>query len=358
MSKYDKKGTLPFYFSRGCVFNCEFCSEKPNFSVYRCREPEEAFEELRAIIPYAQKYASVPTLKFSDSNFNVNIKKLEKFMDLILENNIKVKWGGQAHIQKNITYEYIKKMKKAGLVAVFWGIESGSQHVVDLMNKKYSHKDAARIFNDCNELGIMSYIPLIIGFPGETPEDIVDTLELIFNCKEKPFCEILMPGLLVITPNSPLYYKYAEFGLANRNRYDWYTTDFSNTLPIRIARRFVVMQAYGNDDLSVENIIDTEEIPVINIDESVVANDLFGMIHEAFLRSEETDLFYSAINQWSNNTSETSPKQSYKKDQKKEDYFQLWLQLDKNCAKGREKLYGLILTALKSFRNKVKNSQK
>ncbi|NQU08100.1 MAG: hypothetical protein HQ583_06020, partial [Candidatus Abyssubacteria bacterium] len=74
LSLYTDKGSLPFYLSRGCVYRCNFCSERPNSRRCRCRSAGEAVEEIKAILPFAWEYADVPTLHFSDSLVNANMK--------------------------------------------------------------------------------------------------------------------------------------------------------------------------------------------------------------------------------------------------------------------------------------------
>lgn len=375
LSQYTEKGSLPFYFSRGCVNKCHFCSERPNFRKYRCRSAEEAVEEIKAIIPYTQPYAETPTLNFADSILNASMKELEKFADLIIENGIKITWGGQGHINRRLTYEMLEKLKRAGFSSVFWGIESGSQRVVDLMNKRYSWTDARRILDDCCKLGIRQHIPILVGFPGETAEDMVDNLEVIFRYQDKQYCTIHQPNMIVVRPKSPLYERYTDFGLANNNYYDWSTTDLTNTLHIRIARRFLIRQAHGNHELSMEKLVDTEEIRNINLDDPGVARDQFHIIREALTRAGEPEALSSAIEQWE---SKKSPAGSWYKRltgivrrnredksaspakragngaQREAEYLERWNQLDKNSAEGREKLYGLILLALEKLKTKVK----
>jgi len=349
LSKYVKKGSLPFSFSRGCAYNCNFCSEKPNFKHYRCREPEEAFDELKFLVKTARKYTDIPTINFSDSNFNVNIRKIEQFADLITRNGIRVNWGGQAHIQRNITLEHLQKLKQSGLTSIFWGIETGSQHVIDIMNKKYRATDARRILNDCNELGIYCVIPLIIGYPGETPEDFVDTVEMTLEFKDKKYCRINMPGLLIVRSNSPLYDRYAEFGLANNHGYAWETVDGKNTLPMRIGRRFIIRQAHGNSDLSMESLVDTTEIQSTNLNHEPLATDMFEVIHEMFERSSNLETFYTSMF--------SSSASGHRKPTNRLESQTRWLGSDKNSPQGREGVYKLILLALSSLRAKFRETR-
>ena len=377
LSLYTERGSLPFYFTRGCVNRCHFCSERTNFRRFRCRNAEEAVEEIKAILPFAQKYCEVPTLSLADSMVNASPGELEKFADLIIENGIKITWGGQAHINRHMTYEMLEKLKRAGFSSVFWGIETGSQNVVDLMNKRYSWEEAHRILNDCCQLEIRQHIPILIGYPGETPKDLVDTLEIIFLYQDKEYCFIHQPNLIVVRPKSPLYEQYADYGLANNSYYEWATADNTNTLPIRISRRFVARQAQGNRDLSMDGLVDTEEILNVNLDEPNVARDVFDVLYHMLSRAEKPDLLYRAIDDWDDrrfpakgwfrsitdigrwrkkNGTESSADAAAEDDPTRTRYFGRWNQLDKNSPKGREKLYKLILVALGRVKDKIKQN--
>ncbi len=203
LSQYFDRGSLPFFLTRGCVYNCHFCSEKPNFRRFRARDAEEAVRELEAILPYAQPLAPIPTLNLADSNFNADMRRLKEFVELILQKGIRVRWGGQAHIDPRVTSEFIDKLAKAGLVSVFWGIETGSQHVVDLMNKRYHHPDARRILRECSRAGIAQFCPIILGFPGETAEDVAETIDFILEFQDLPLCQFAAPGQIVVRPILP-----------------------------------------------------------------------------------------------------------------------------------------------------------
>jgi len=239
------------------------------------------------------------------------------------------------------------------------------------MNKRYSQTDARRIINDCNQLGILQHIPILIGFPGETPRDIVETLEFIFRFQDKPYCKVLLPCQVVVRPNSPLHDNFEEFGLENNNYYDWQTADKKNTLPIRIARRFVARQAHGNRDLDLTNLVDTEEIRSIDLNEPGVARDLFQILEEAFSRAGKPKNFYFAIRKWSIRSaiiswfrkSQAGPGSSstaVARHQAEDvgprglESLERWLRINKNSEEGRERLYGLILAALRGLKAKVK----
>jgi Radical SAM superfamily len=346
--------------------------------------------ELKAVLPYARQFVEVPTLAFADSNLNASMKELGRFVELILEENIRITWGGQAHIHGNLTREFLEKMKKSGFSSVFWGIESGSQRVVDLMNKQYAQEDARRISDDCIELGIRQNIQIIIGYPGEEPSDVVDTLELILRFKNEPMVTVLLPGLLVVRPGSPLYEDYPGYGLANNLYYEWSTADGTNNLHVRIARIFYIKQAHGNEDLKLNGIVEPGEIEALKLNEEPVAVDIFSTILEACERAGSLRSFLHAIDNFDRDTVQAQPKakgvmarirswtgnsnqrpdpvsvETWPTDEMeigrpadagtRADYLARWLKLDKDSKIGRQRLYEIMLLSIRSLFDKHKTA--
>lgn len=351
LSLYTEKGALPFYLSRGCMFRCAFCSEKYNYEPYRFRRAEEAFEEIRAILPYSRQQSDTLRMTLADSLINGNIKEWRRFMELMIASNIKAEWGGMARISPQMTEELLILAQKAGLAWLFWGIESGSQRVINLMNKKFTQEEMYRLMDTCIRLGIQQHIPIIIGFPGEEPQDIVETSAFILKYKDQPKCSFMVPFLLVMNPKSPIYQRYAEFGLANNRFYDWHTPDFSNSLPVRIARRFVVAQAQGNAELSLAGLVDTEEMPRIDLNDAPVATDLYGVLREIFVKTGEMEGLGEAICRDFEDLNRSCG--AIERAEHCDEAFQRWLNKDKNSEHGRRALFELILAGLRDLRQQV-----
>jgi radical SAM superfamily enzyme len=362
LNQYTKPGSAPFFLTRGCPYRCHFCSETWNFKHFRSRVAEEAIEEILTVVPELRKYSNRPTFMLSDSILNADMRMLRRFVDLLLEHDVDIRWGGQAHIHPLMTTELIEKMARTGFTRVFWGIETGSQHVVDLMEKRYRVRDARRILRDCSRTGIEQHVPIILGFPGETPEDVAETIEFIFEHQDLPGCQVHLPCQVVITLNSTLHRRYAEFGLANTNYYEWSSTDGTNTLPLRIARRFVARQAHGNRSLSMEGLVDSEEILAVRLNDPVIGDDLYRILRAIYQRAGEIARFEESIRRWSEGGE--SPVQgtlqlvgrrvaAFLRPHRPLPLRDVWMTLDKESAEGRAKLYSLVLDSLRILKEKV-----
>jgi hypothetical protein len=240
---YTAPGTFPFMLTRGCPYSCSFCSETVNFGRYRARQPEEAYREVVDILTHAKGFAEVPTLSLSDSIFNAHVARLEAFADLLIGHGTLVNWGGQGHIHRTLTDRLILKLAASGLTGVFWGIETGSQRITDLMKKSFRQEDMHRIVAECSRLGISQWIPILVGYPGETPDDLLETLRFVLEFRHTPGVTILPAMPVTLRSGAPLKEQWVEFGLANSSQRHWHTIDGTNTVQTRLLRAFVVDQA-------------------------------------------------------------------------------------------------------------------
>jgi len=349
LSVYRGPGTLPFYLSRGCVYRCHFCSERRNFAPFRWRDAEEAFSELQAVLPLARRWADPPSLALVDSNLNSNLRELRRFVDLLLESKTKIMWGGQAHLSASMTTELLERMAAAGFGSVFWGFEHASQHVIDCMGKEYQQGVARRIIADCRRLGIQQHLPILVGFPGERPSDVAELAEFILEHRDCEGVFLLEPALLVVRRNSTLYDSFEQFGLTtNQLDYEWWLSDETNTLPIRVVRRYVLRQAHGNRDLSLDGLVDTEEILNVALDHEGTGGDLLEVLWHLALRAEAVaELVDRVARAAGGGPSERLPEPSL------DGLRAGWRAVAKDSAAGREWVADLILLMLRRLRQRI-----
>jgi anaerobic magnesium-protoporphyrin IX monomethyl ester cyclase len=284
-ASYRSPGDFPLFSSRGCINRCAFCSESPNFKHFRFRRADQTFAELQRTLSYANKFNLTPTIHFADSLLNGAMGEFTRLCELIIENGIKVQWGGQAYFRKEMTRDLLSLAKKAGCQGFFWGLESASQPVINRMGKNYSLTLARRILTDCHELGLVSFLPLIIGFPGESSADLAETAIFIDDFREK--ASFLEPNTCCIRPNSPLFDRYGEFALADNNYTEWSSLDGANTKQVRDARKGIIKTVIKQETRRREKYED--EILNLSIDtkDHVVAGELdaFIMAYQELQRS-------------------------------------------------------------------------
>ncbi|MBN1363945.1 MAG: B12-binding domain-containing radical SAM protein [Syntrophaceae bacterium] len=257
--KYGNVYNFSLMTSRGCINKCAFCSERPNFSVFRFRSAENIYNEIvkhlqdmhhnpsvsrwrilyNRIMPYRRMFQynrmNLPYISFNDSLLNGVPKELERFCDLVIRGGHKFSWGGMALIRKELTFNMLNKMQKAGCYNLAWGLESGCQEVLDLMNKKFFDINLAKqVIKMTHNAGIHQSISLIAGFPGETEEMFLKTKEFV-----KEFKDYIVVGIqpMMLVKNSLVSDKPEDFGIKPGSDWlKWQTLDGTNTYDIRLQR--------------------------------------------------------------------------------------------------------------------------
>jgi radical SAM superfamily enzyme YgiQ (UPF0313 family) len=175
LNLYTRKSALPVLFSRGCINKCIFCSEKFLFKGYRTREPENLIEEIKFHISTNK----IKWFTFYDSMLNGNLKKLETLMDLIIKNKLNISWDAQVGIRKDMDITLMQKMKEAGCINLFIGLESASDNVLQSMRKNFTQHDAAGFIKKLNTAQLNFELSLIVDFPGENKKDFKETISFM-----------------------------------------------------------------------------------------------------------------------------------------------------------------------------------
>jgi anaerobic magnesium-protoporphyrin IX monomethyl ester cyclase len=119
---------------------------------------------------------------FFDDTFTLDKQRVHKICDEIVNRKIDIPWDCQTRVDQ-ITPEILAKMKKAGCEVVTFGIESGCQRILDAINKKTSVEQNERGIRMVKKAGLSVVTSVIIGFPGETPDTIKETLRFVQRLK-------------------------------------------------------------------------------------------------------------------------------------------------------------------------------
>ena len=167
--------SLPYITSRGCPFKCAFCGlakmHEFGFGV-RMATPDTVISHIKRI----KDQFGIDRINFQDDIFTFNPKRLFHILDMLIPLNIKFRCHGRAGYD---TEETCERLAAAGCDQVAWGIESGSQHILNRMRKQVTVQDNYNVIQWAKRCSITSRAFLIIGFPGETAETIEDTKHFI-----------------------------------------------------------------------------------------------------------------------------------------------------------------------------------
>ena len=183
----------PIITSRGCPARCTFCSAYRVWGKrYRFRSPENVIEEMKQI---KRKYG-IEELMFEDDNLTANPERAEKIFDLMIREKLNFAWDTPNGIAVFALNErLIDKMKESGCYKINLALESGSQYVLDNIIKKPVKLDKAKaLVKYAKSIGLNVGLYFIIGLPGETKSQIMETFNL---AKE---LEIYNPFISVATP--------------------------------------------------------------------------------------------------------------------------------------------------------------
>ena len=209
---------IPILGSRGCIFQCAFCSETVLWKRFRFRSAENIVDEIK----HHLKTFDTNYFYIVDSLVNGNMKELIRMCELIIEQKIKIKWGGKASIRTQMTKEVLELMAKSGCTNIQYGIESGSPKVVREMRKGFTIPIAKRVLKDSHDVGINTGCFFLIGFPTETEEDYEQTKEFIKEVE--PYLGHLIPGYgMGILPGSEVHDNPEKFGIKYRDDGEWET---------------------------------------------------------------------------------------------------------------------------------------
>jgi magnesium-protoporphyrin IX monomethyl ester (oxidative) cyclase len=170
--------------SRGCPFNCNFCSVHQHMGrKFRAHSADYVVDHIEHVV---NKYG-VKTIFFEDDNLTFDLERFEAICDKIIEKRIKFNWETPNGIRADyLTLDLIKKMKKSGCQSVFFGVESGDQFVLDnIIDKKLILKDVIRVAKLCKKIGLKTGAFYIIGFPGEKKENMMKTVEFALRLKRE-----------------------------------------------------------------------------------------------------------------------------------------------------------------------------
>lgn len=232
ISLYEWKGVAS-ELSRGCIAKCQFCSET-TFWRYRGRLASNVLDE----VEYNYRTFGIQTVWFIDSLVNGNLKELLAFAQGIIDRGIKIRWTGFARNDGRMTREYLKTLIDSGCSHLLIGVESGSQKVLDLIQKKVKVHEIEQNFRDLAVLNAFytAGTSWFVGFPGEEPVDFAQTLTLVWRLRNSGVNHLGF-GACNLNPDTPLSLERERFNVSPGHLGgSWLTNDFTNTLAHRIIR--------------------------------------------------------------------------------------------------------------------------
>ena len=205
---------------RGCPFNCTFCSTAAFFQrSYRLKSPERIVREMDLL--YARY--GITEFKLDHDLFTVDRRKVRAFCEAVQDRNYR--WRASARTDC-IDEPLLEAMALAGCIGLYFGIETGSQRMQSISQKRLKLEGVDSILNLTESFGIESTVSFITGYPEEEREDQDATLDMLGTCFQRseswclPQLHILLPE-----PGTPMFAQRAQL-----LEYDGYVTRFNARL--------------------------------------------------------------------------------------------------------------------------------
>lgn len=154
--------------SRGCPFGCTFCSVKAVWGKsYRHQSAERVVNDVEFMI----RHYGAKCIFFREDHFTLSKRRTIDFCEQILSRGIKIEWMCETRADDLNDIEYQKLMHDAGCSTFYIGVESGSDRMLELFNKKETTDQFLNAFSVSRKVGIKTYASLVVGVPYETEED-------------------------------------------------------------------------------------------------------------------------------------------------------------------------------------------
>jgi anaerobic magnesium-protoporphyrin IX monomethyl ester cyclase len=160
--------------SRGCFGKCIFCNSKMIHGGLRCFSAEYVLKMIR----YLVKNYKIKDLSIYDDNFVFSRERVEKICKTILDEKIDITWSCYSRVDQG-NLELFRLMKKAGCWQISYGIESGSQRILDLIKKNVTLEKIENTVVDTNKAGLRTRGFFIIGHFTEDKDSILQTINFM-----------------------------------------------------------------------------------------------------------------------------------------------------------------------------------
>ena len=210
-----KDRTSDMITSRGCVYSCGYCSSSLVMGKkFRSRSPENVVDEIEEL----QGNYQVKDIAFMDDTFMLNKKRANAIADEIKSRGLDIGFVASSRVDM-VDKNLLEKLKSAGLSTLYYGVESGSQRVLNLMKKGITLTQAETAVKTAKDIGVEVLTSFILGFPGETRDEIDETI----NFSIKLDADYSQFSILTPFPGTPIYNELKEKKLIDTENWDKYT---------------------------------------------------------------------------------------------------------------------------------------
>lgn len=200
---YEKPSSIPLITSRGCPWNCDFCSEIAMFGKgYRFRSEQKVIEDIKY---YDRRYGKSPIF-FAEDNFGANRMRLERLCNSILDNGLVRSYDGQVRLDLAKHPGTLALMNRAGFQRAYIGYESTNPESLEAMGKGIGSDEMGHYTKIFHKQGIAIHAMWILGFDDDTLETVKNTIKACIKWR----IETTQFLILVPIPGSRLYERFKK----------------------------------------------------------------------------------------------------------------------------------------------------
>ncbi len=195
----------PIVLTRGCPYDCFFCAHGCVFGIsWRAPPPAKAVDMIEKLLELGE----LEGLHIGDSIFGFNRAWSEAVCREIIRRKLSFKWFCYMRVDR-ISAKLLGLMKKAGCIAIDYGLESGSQKRLDSMNKQITVEAGRRAVELTERKGIIPILSFVIGTPGEVEDELEKTEDFWNDLLDKYDC-VIVPSIYYPLKTSTFYKRYGE----------------------------------------------------------------------------------------------------------------------------------------------------
>ena len=218
--------------SRGCPNQCRFCYNSAyNKNSWRAFSAHRVINDLK----YLHKQLNIGSFYVIDDNFFIDLKRSAAIAQGIISERLDIFWevqGININSAVKMDDDYLELLAKSGMKKVHFGVESGSEKILKLVNKNLKVEDVIKINKVWGRHNIVVQYNFMCGFPEEGMEDIRKTKDLVFRLMKENRRALISP-LCPYTPypGTDLYNKSLELGFIRKKALeDWQEADYGDNL--------------------------------------------------------------------------------------------------------------------------------
>jgi len=196
---------LRYLLSTGCPFDCVFCGRHVRAHP-RLKDPPKIVKELCSL---SRKYQT-KLFCLECNEVNPSRKWLSHLCDEFEEKRLNLQWYAYA-VPRDLDKESLNRLYFAGCRVLRFGMESGSQRILNLMNKPVDVSEAEAILKHSSEIGFWNHVNFIVGFPSEEKTDIQETVEFIK--RNRKFIDSIKMSPFYVDSESSIFDSPERYGL-------------------------------------------------------------------------------------------------------------------------------------------------